>query len=447
MNDFFSAPNHRRHIRKKFNEEIRCYQTPPIRPPTGHPPPGAGLSPEEIRTIGEALQGAQAVARILHGSNPQNVGELANAVNQLQALLQEMQARQPTHLPSKPPLVPAHHRPIAGAHHHGEHLAQILRHLQFPEDFCNHFENLENATLWLDSSVDPQADAILRTIARDCFPNGTSHQAGLQTTFNSSQAQGVFQGAQLLEGATLLQSTAQLMALLLPFTKVTQQSLPYLLNTLGLAPFLIGNNAQAALLSGALATQAQAGASGTQIPFLQSLSSFLISQGVSPSDITPNLLNILNQTPGALANTQINPALLQAFMNKVALALQPQTLGLNQAVQNAQNTSVLNQLFGSILKVIMGVLQMQNQFIWPQAAPNDAMLAALAALLAQQSKKAEEEKKRKKTKRKGHTEEHERIEAKEDLEDDSNPSNFFELLLPEEDEEKEEIIDVEYKEI
>ncbi len=445
MNDFLPSQNRRYRIREEFEEQFRYHQVPPTPPLRGSPLP---LPTDQLPAeMAQVLQDAATVARVLTGRNPQNMGELLNAVTQLQGLLQEIQAHSPSRLPPRGPAVPAHHQPIVGAHHHGEHLAHILRHLRFPEEFCQHFENMANATLWLDTPIDPEADAILRTIARDFFPNGTSHQEGLQTTFNSPEAQSIFQGGQILQGATLLHSTAQLIALLLPFTNVTQQSMQHLVNTLGLAPFLIGNNAQSALLTGALASQAQKGNTGSEtLPFLQSLGSLLISQGVSPGEITPHILSILGQISG-VTNGQVPPALLQQWISKLGLAIQPQTLGLNQSLQGGQSTSLLNQLFNSILKVFAGVLLMNNQLLWPQATPNDAMLASLAALLATQAKKAEEAKKRKKVKRKGQTEEHERIEAKEDLEDDTDSSHLFELLIPEEEEKEEEIIDVEFKEL
>ena len=224
-------------------------------------------------------------------------------------------------------------------------------------------------------------------------------------------------------------STQQLVGILIPpsMLAANPEAAKSLLVAQGLPPGLIQNIPDRAI-SGALQALLQTGGVAGQNPlhFLQTVASALTLAGTPVQDVQNLLLSLLQAARQQGIGNQATPEQLQALTAKLMAANNPQLLGLNQMVQENFGQG-LTQIFNAFIRVFMGgaLLQAQQQQ-WPQAVPNERLLAELASLFGAFSGKdatgkKEERRRDRKTRRKEikiDDPAFQRVERKEDLGDD-----------------------------
>lgn len=291
----------------------------------------------------------------------------------------------------------------------------------------------QNSPLWVRIPAGQPGQELLETIARLVSPTGTLSQDGLKALLNSPQFQALFQGAQLAQGASQMLSLNMLVGVLIPpsLLAANPEMAKALLVAQGLPPGLIHSIPDRAI-AGALQALLQTGASATGNPlhFLQAVASALTLAGTPVQDVQNLLMQLLetakNQGVGLPGGKDVSPEMLKALAAKMMASNNPQLLGLNQMVQENFGQG-LAQIFNAFIRVFMGGAMMQGQQMWPQAVPNEKMLAELGGLFGALGAKGNQGKEEKKRSRKRGRKElriddpaFQRVERKEDLEEEAS---------------------------
>lgn len=305
----------------------------------------------------------------------------------------------------------------------------------------------QSSPLWVRIPPGQPGQELLQTIARFVSPTGNLSQDGLHALLNSPQFQALFQGAQLTQGASQMLSLNMLVGVLIPpsLLAANPEMAKALLVAQGLPPGLIHSIPDRAI-AGALQALLQTGASasGNPLHFLQSVASALTLAGTPVQEVQNLLMQLLetakNQGIGLPGGKDVSPEMLKALAAKMMASNNPQLLGLNQMVQENFGQG-LAQIFNAFIRVFMGGAMMQSQQMWPQAVPNEKMLAELGGLFGALGAKGNQAKEDKKRSRKRGRKElriddpaFQRVERKDDVEDEA-PEEEGEELEPEMEEE------------
>ena len=283
------------------------------------------------------------------------------------------------------------------------------------------------APLWVRIPEGEPGRQVLQTVARLISPTGQLSQDGMRALFNSPAFQALFQGGQLTQGATQMFTTQQLVGILLPPSVLlaNPEAAKALLVAQGLPPGLI-NNIPDRAISGALQALLQTGSHAGENPlhFLQTVASALTLAGTPVQDVQDLLLNLLQAARAGGIGKDVSPEALQQLTAKMMAANNPQMLGLNQMVQENFGQG-LTQIFNAFIRVFMGGAMMQGQQHWPQAVPNEKMLAELGGLFGAFSgkdvtKKSDERRNRKSGRKEIKIDDpaFQRVERKDDLGDE-----------------------------
>ncbi len=328
-----------------------------------------------------------------------------------------------------------------------------LRQLSAEGDYSGLLQSLNHADQLPPIEVrlpqNEQGRSLMETVVRLFAPADAHFQDGLRALFASPQVQALFQGDKLTQGATTLLPNHQLVGLLLPPSMLTAN--PELARSLlvaqGLPAALIQNipdRALAAVFQSLLQNSQLAGKN--PLLFLTTVASAFSAAGIPVQQVQNLLLALAQQAnksgiPG-LAEGQVTPEALGRWASRLMTANNPQLLGLNQLVQESFGAGI-TKILNSFIRVFFGGAIMQNQMTWPQAVPNERMLAELGGLFAKQNAKPEGSEKKKRAKRKkGQPDavdgvEHLRVERKDDIADEPHPppemSSIFIDLDSEED--------------
>jgi hypothetical protein len=305
-------------------------------------------------------------------------------------------------------------------------------------------ENLPPAeqAQWLQRPVDSQlpplrvqipanqsARAVLETIVRLLAPLDLRFQDGLRALLGSEQFQQLFQGGKLSQGATQMFPNYQLVGVILPqgiFAQNPEAAKAFLIAQ-GLPATLIQNIPDQAV-AGALHSLLVAGQKAGENPllFLQSVASIFTLAGVPVQQVQNLLLGMLREAQAhglKPMGGEMTPQALEQWAARLLAANNPQLLGLNQMVQENFGQGV-TKILNAFIRVFFGGALMQAQLPWPQAVPNERMLAELGGLFAKQGEKAAEEgKKRSRAKKRSSRVEaverdYRHVERKEDIADE-----------------------------
>ncbi len=281
--------------------------------------------------------------------------------------------------------------------------------------------------VWVRMPEGGPARQVMDAIARMLSPSGQLTQDGLKALLNSPQFQALFQGGQMAQGAAQMFSTQQLVGILLPpsMLAANPEAAKALLVAQGLPPGLIQNIPDRAI-SGALQALLQTGgaAAGNPLHFLQTVASALTLAGTPVQDVQHLLMSLLQAAKQQGIGKQVTADQLQALMAKMMAANNPQLLGLNHLVQENFGQG-LTQIFNAFIRVFMGGAMLQAQQQWPQAVPNERLLAELSSLFGafagrDVNKKSEQRRSRKQGRKELKIDDpaYQRVERKEDLGDD-----------------------------
>lgn len=240
-----------------------------------------------------------------------------------------------------------------------------------------------SSALWVRIPEGQPGQDVMRSVSRLLSPTGSLSQDGLHALLNSPQFQALFQGGQLTHGAAQMFSTRQLVGILIPPSLLAAhpEAAKSLLIAQGLPPGLI-NNIPDRAIAGALQAllQTSAGAADNPLHFLQTVASALTLAGIPVQETQNLLMNLLQAAKQQGIAGGMTADQLQNLAGKMMAGNNPQLLGLNQMVQQNFGQG-LTQIFSAFIRVFMGGAMMQSQQqMWPQAAPNDRMLAELGSL-------------------------------------------------------------------
>ncbi len=275
-----------------------------------------------------------------------------------------------------------------------------------------------------------RGQAVLDTIVRLMGPIDLRLQDGLRALMASPQFQQLFQGDKMTQGATTLLPNHELVSVLLPQVLVTgnPELARALLVAQGLPPALI-NNIPDRALAGVLQSLLQTSQAASKNPlfFLQSIASALTAAGIPVQKIQNLLLAFVQQSqkagvPGELAG-RVTPEGLERWAAKLFAANNPQLLGLNQMVQESFGQGV-TKILNAFIRVFFGGALLQSQLTWPQAVPNERLLAELGGLFARRGEPAAGSNKKRRARKKSRrvdeidATEHPRVERKEDITDE-----------------------------
>ncbi len=290
----------------------------------------------------------------------------------------------------------------------------------------------QNSPLWVRIPPGQPGQELLETIARLVSPTGTLSQDGLKALLNSPQFQALFQGGQLTQGASQMFSLNMLVGVLIPpsLLAANPELTKALLVAQGLPPGLIQNIPDRAI-AGALQALLQTSQNAGQNPlhFLQAVASALTLAGTPVQEVQNLLMQLLDaakrQGIALPGGKEITPDMLKALAAKMMASNNPQLLGLNQMVQENFGQG-LAQIFNAFIRVFMGGAMMQGQQMWPQAVPNERMLAELGGLFgALGSKQAQRKDEKRRSKKQARKElriddpAFQRVERKDDIADES----------------------------
>lgn len=328
------------------------------------------------------------------------------------------------------------------------HQHSDFAHLQHADPFAQNSQNptqpthnlgLENFShAWVEMPKDARREWV-QNILRNFQPSSLQQQDALRLFLNSGPLQQVLQNSNLLQGGVQLFQQAQLLATLLPFLIVIQNTPQNpenpQVNTSLLSSWIQGQNINPPQIAQALHSLLNPGASSaanaSTLFALQSAVGFLVSQGADATQVQ-SLLQQLLQNESASKSSQghsISSTEIQQAAARLMTLSHPQLLGFNVALQGNIGSG-LSQIFGSLLRVFLGPLILQGQHQWPQALPHERMLNELGSLLAQ-SKMPETEKKKNPIKKRDSR----RVEA---IQADSDSQSSDEYYPEPEDENPEE---------
>lgn len=324
-----------------------------------------------------------------------------------------------------------------GQYTHGFDRAALLAHMEgvdLPENLAALRENLRAQTGPLvrvaitpeTARSAPLLDAIIRLMG----PLDIRLQDGIRALLSSAQFQQLFAGDKLTQGATQLLPNFHLLGILLPQNMLAQnaEAARALLIAQGLPAALIQHipdQALAGALNSLLLASQQAGKN--PLLFLQSVASVFTLAGVPVQQVQNLLLGMLRQSQTLpLSRTgAVTPEGLERWAARLMAANNPQLLGLNQLVQENFGAGV-TKILNAFIRVFFGGALMQSQMPWPQAVPNERMLAELSGLFARQHEKSEGSDSKRKRLRKRRARrsdtveavEHARVERKTDITDE-----------------------------
>ncbi len=283
--------------------------------------------------------------------------------------------------------------------------------------------------VWVRIPPGDKAQPILETIARLFSPLDAKIMDGLRALLGSPQFQQLFQGDKMTQGATQLMPNHQLVGVILPqgALGMNPEAAKALLIAQGLPAELIHGIPDRAV-AGALNSLLQTGALAGKNPmhFMQSIVSVMTLAGVPIQQTQMLLLSLMQEAKRAgIGDTRgLTPEALQALAARLFAANHPQLLGLNQSVQESFGLGI-TKILNAFIRVFMGGALMQTQSMWPQAVPNERMLAELGGLFAAQHKRQLEKKDKEKSAKRGARrvegidESYPRVERKDDLADET----------------------------
>lgn len=273
----------------------------------------------------------------------------------------------------------------------------------------------------------PLLDAVMRLLG----PLDIRLQDGMRALLSSATFQQLFGGEKLGQGATQMFPNFQLLSILLPQNLLAQnvEAAKALLIAQGLPATLIQHipdQALAGALNSLFVASQQAGKN--PLLFLQSVASIFTLAGVPVQQVQNLLLGMLHQSQQVglpLTRGVATPEGLERWAARLMAANNPQLLGLNALVQENFGAGV-TKILNAFIRVFFGGALMQGQMPWPQAVPNERMLAELSGLFAKQNEKPDGSKEKRKSSRKRRAKgsdaveaiEHARVERKTDIADD-----------------------------
>ncbi|MFO1463320.1 MAG: hypothetical protein U1F66_06050 [bacterium] len=410
--------NRRRRIRESFREIFR-YRIPPgpARPGTGNP---AAINPADI--VAEPISRSEAAAEL----RAQAADKFGRVPDSLRIIVQDSRGNF-WRLTVGAGAGEGATSPLTAEDHMMDPHLVAMAQAETPNASTNAAQ--ASGPLWVRIPEGQGAQQVLQNVMRILSPSGQLTQDGLRALLNSPQLQALFQGGQLTRGAAQMLPQQQLVGILIPpsLLAANPEAAKALLVAQGLPPQLIHSipdRAIAGALQALLQTSQEAGTN--PLHFLQTVASALTLAGTPVQEVQNLLIHLLQaaRNQGLTGQHGVSAEQLQQLTAKLMAANNPQLLGLNQLVQENFGQG-LTQIFNSFIRVFLGGALMQSQQQWPQAVPNEKLLAELGGLFgAFAGKDVQKKPERSRSKKQGRKElkiddpAFQRVERKEDLGDE-----------------------------